>query len=172
MLEFSSRARLKQRPPDSTPESSTRLREGSVLRNRSEHVGPNIWPAEFVHAEGRTQMIDFKLETELLADETVVVSVGGELDLHTAPPFEDRILGALENGHARIVIDLTGCEFLDSTALGILVTARKRLGEHKDRLVLVAADRNIVKIFELTGLDRTFTIAPTRESALNGATRG
>jgi anti-sigma B factor antagonist len=116
-------------------------------------------------------MIDFSVETELLTDETRVVSVAGELDMYTAPTFEEQILDALDNGTARIVVDLTGCEFMDSTALGILMTANKRLGERKQRLVLVATDRNVVKILQITGLDRMFTIVPTRASAVNGASR-
>ena len=116
-------------------------------------------------------MIDFKVETESFADKTGVVSVAGELDMHTAPPFKQQILDALNNGHARVVIDLSDCEFLDSTALGVLITANNRLSDQKHRLVLVAADRNIVKVFEITGLDRMFTIVPTRGAALNGATR-
>lgn len=114
-------------------------------------------------------MRDFRVETELLADETRVVSVTGELDMYTAPSLEQQILEALDDGHGRVVVDLSGCEFLDSTALAILITVNRRLGERKRRLVLVAADRNIMRIFQVTGFDRTFTIVPTRASALNGA---
>jgi anti-sigma B factor antagonist len=116
-------------------------------------------------------MNTFTVDTELLPDDARVVAIAGELDMYTAPPFEEQILDALDNGTARIVVDLSGCEFLDSTALGILVKARKRLGDQKQRLVLVATDHNIVKIFRITGLDRAFTIVPTRELALNGAGR-
>lgn len=114
-------------------------------------------------------MNTFSVETKLLPDDARVVAVAGELDLYTAPQFEEQILDALDNGTARIVVDLSGCEFLDSTALGILVKVRKRLGDQERRLVLVATDHNIVKVFQITGLDRVFTIVPTRASALNGA---
>lgn len=115
-------------------------------------------------------MLDFNVKTELLDDETRVVSVSGELDMYTAPPFQEQIYQALDDGQARLVVDLSGCELLDSTALGILVTANSGLGEQNDRLVVVAANRDVVKVFESTGLDRIFTIVPTRASALNGAT--
>jgi anti-sigma B factor antagonist len=114
-------------------------------------------------------MTEFRAETELLADETRVVSVAGQLDLHTAPAFEEELLKAADNGAALIVVDLSECEFLDSTALGVLVRVRKRLCEDDDRLLLVASHHNIVKVFEITGLDRAFTIVPTRAAALNGA---
>lgn len=116
-------------------------------------------------------MNTFTVGTELLPDDTRVVAVAGDLDMYTAPPFEQQILDALANGTARIVVDLSGCEFLDSTALAILIRARKRLGNQEQRLVLVATDHNIVKVFQITGLDRVFTIVPTRASALNGAVR-
>lgn len=114
-------------------------------------------------------MIDFNVETELLADETRVVSVAGELDMYTAPRFEQQVRDALDNGRAPVVIDLSRCEFLDSTALGILLKAKKRLDEQTQRLVLVSPDRDVARIFEITGLDRVLTIVPTRASALNGA---
>jgi anti-sigma B factor antagonist len=116
-------------------------------------------------------MTDFKVETELLGDETRIVSVSGELDMYTAPPFQEQIHEALNNGHARIVVDLSACEFLDSTALGMLIAADKHLGKQTDRIVLVGADRNIIKVFEITGVARAFTIVPTRAAALNGAIR-
>jgi anti-sigma B factor antagonist len=116
-------------------------------------------------------VIDFRVESELVADETRVVSVAGELDMYTATSFERPILEALESGAARVVVDLSECKFLDSTALGILISARRQLGEQDDRLVLVVADPNIFRIFEITGLESTFTIVPTRAAAVNGAAR-
>jgi anti-sigma B factor antagonist len=115
-------------------------------------------------------MLEFRVENELLADDTRVVSVAGELDMYTAPSFEQQLRDALDDG-ARVVIDLSGCSFMDSTALGILLSTRTQLGGQNDRLVLVAADHTILKLFEITGLEGTFTIMPTRAAATNGATR-
>jgi anti-sigma B factor antagonist len=116
------------------------------------------------------RMLEFTVENELLGDNTRVVSVAGELDMYTAPSFEQQLRDALDDG-ARVVIDLSGCSFMDSTALGILLSTRKQLDAQNGRLVLVAADRNILKLFEITGLEGTFTIVPTRAAATNGATR-
>ena len=116
-------------------------------------------------------MDTFRVRTELLPDDARVVAVAGEIDMYTAPQFEQRILDALDDGTGRIVVDLSGCELLDSTALGILVRVRKRLGDQEHRLVLVAPDHNIFKVFVITGFDRAFTIVPTRALALNGADR-
>lgn len=111
------------------------------------------------------------VETELLENGTRVVSVAGELDMYTAPRFERQLLEAVENGDAGVVVDLTACQFIDSTALGILVTANRSLGYPEERISLVITDRNILKTFEMTGLDRVFTIEATRTAALNGGAR-
>jgi anti-sigma B factor antagonist len=153
------------------PESTSGFENRPSSATGRSSIGLNAWPPEANRVLREDGMIDCKVETESLADETRVVSVAGELDMYTVPPFQEQIGAALNNGHGRIVIDLSACWFIDSTAVGILITANKHLGEQNDRLVLVAADRNVVKVFEITGLDRVFTIVPTRASALNGATR-
>ena len=154
-----------------TSESAPDSEEGSVLNNRSEQRRPTTCRRrKRERSEREDAMIDFKAETEVLADETRIVSIAGELDMYTAPRFERQILDAIENGSARVVVDLSECSLLDSTALGILISANRRLGKQKHRLVLVAADRNILTSFQITGLNRAFTIVPTQAWALNGAT--
>jgi anti-sigma B factor antagonist len=65
-----------------------------------------------------------------------------------------------------VVVDFTDTTFIDSTTLGVLVGGVKRLRANDGQLALVCSDRNITKIFEITGLDRVFAIYPTREAAL------
>ena len=65
-----------------------------------------------------------------------------------------------------VVVDFSDTTFIDSTTLGVLVGGVKRLRAQEGRLSLVCSDRNIRKIFEITGLDRVFTIYPTRDEAL------
>jgi anti-sigma B factor antagonist len=64
------------------------------------------------------------------------------------------------------VVDLSETTFIDSTTLGVLVGGVRRLREQDGDLSLVCSDRNITKIFEITGLDRVFSISPSREEAL------
>jgi anti-sigma B factor antagonist len=109
-----------------------------------------------------------KSETEILDDGTRVVSIDGELDLYTGPQFERALFGALD-GAADVVVDLAECSFIDSTALGILVAANRRLGG--SGLAVVTDDRNIRKAFEVTGLGNVLAIHPTRAAALNGGVR-
>jgi anti-sigma B factor antagonist len=98
--------------------------------------------------------------------ERLVVGVRGEIDLFTAPELKRVLTEAIESGRVRIVIDLTDTTFLDSTALGVLIGAVKRLRSRDGALALVNVDENIAKTFEITGLDQIFTIVATREEAL------
>jgi anti-sigma B factor antagonist len=109
---------------------------------------------------------EFTLNQEALDDQRHVVAVGGEIDLFTAPELKAAIGEALESGHTRIVVDLTATTFLDSTALGVLIGAVKRLRSRDGVLTIVNTDQNIAKTFEITGLDQIFTIRPTREEAV------
>lgn len=153
-----------------TSESSSRLRKRFRPQQPVGAVSASALAGEGGALQREDGMLEFTIENQLLADDTRVVSVAGELDMYTAPSFEQQVHAALDDG-ARVVIDLTGCSFMDSTALGILLSTRKQLGGKNDRLVLVAAERNILKLFEITGLETTFTIVPTRAAALNGAAR-
>ena len=76
------------------------------------------------------------------------------------------MLELIANGADEVVVDFTDTTFIDSTTLGVLVSGVKRLREKDGTLSIVCSDRNITKIFEITGLDRVFTIYPTRAEAL------
>jgi anti-sigma B factor antagonist len=69
-------------------------------------------------------------------------------------------------GATTVVVDLTDTTFIDSTTLGVLVGGVKRLRPDGGQLVLVCSDRNITKIFEITGLDKVFTIHATLAEAV------
>lgn len=112
--------------------------------------------------------MELKVGTQRLDDGTCVVSVAGEIDMYTAPEFERRLLGAAENGGGTLIVDLCECTFIDSTALGILIEGHRRLEGSARSLVLVSDDVNIRKVFDVTGLDRVFTICRSRAEALNG----
>ena len=73
----------------------------------------------------------------------------------------------IENGAGNVVIDMTDTTFIDSTTLGVLVSGLKRLNPSGGKLTLVVTDRNIRKIFEITGLDRVFTIHEKRSAAVD-----
>jgi anti-sigma B factor antagonist len=110
--------------------------------------------------------LDFSIETEQVGNARHVIALTGEVDLYTAPELKTQMLEVIANGSTDVVVDFTNTTFIDSTTLGVLVGGVKRLREKGGRLSIVCSDRNITKIFEITGLDRVFTIYPTRAEAL------
>ena len=110
--------------------------------------------------------MNFDVKTDKVDDGTYVISLTGEVDLYTAPEFKQQLLNVIAEGGKDVVVDFTNTTFIDSTTLGVLVGGVKRLRTEDGRLSLVCSDRNITKIFEITGLDRVFTIYPTRDEAL------
>lgn len=109
---------------------------------------------------------EFSLSEEDLDGERHVVAVRGEIDLFTAPELKQKLTDSIEGGKTRIVVDLTDTTFLDSTALGVLIGAVKRLRTRDGALVIVNSDQNIAKTFEITGLDQIFTIVAERDAAI------
>jgi anti-sigma B factor antagonist len=110
--------------------------------------------------------VNFEVKTDKVDDGTYVISLAGEVDLYTAPEFKQQLLDVIGQGGKDVVVDFSDTTFIDSTTLGVLVGGVKRLRAQDGRLSLVCSDRNITKIFEITGLDRVFTIYPTRDEAL------
>jgi anti-sigma B factor antagonist len=110
--------------------------------------------------------MNFDIKTEQTSEQQYVISLAGEDDLYTAPEFKQQLLDVIGKGAKDVVVDFTNTTFIDSTTLGVLVGGVKRLRQNDGQLSLVCSDRNITKIFEITGLDRVFTIHATREEAL------
>ena len=110
--------------------------------------------------------MNFDIKTERLSDDACVIALSGEVDLYTAPEFKQQLLDLIGQGVKEVVVDFTETTFIDSTTLGVLVGGVKRLRTNEGQLSLVCSDRNITKIFEITGLDRVFTIHPTRDAAV------
>jgi len=94
-----------------------------------------------------------------------VITVTGEVDAHTAPVVRDAVEAVIAP-QAQVVVDLSGVTFLDSTGLGVFVTALKHLRETDGSLDLVVTSPRVLKVFELTGLDVVIPIHEELASAL------
>ena len=109
--------------------------------------------------------MNFDIKTERAGD-AHVIALSGEVDLYTAPEFKQHLLEVIGQGATHVVVDLSDTTFIDSTTLGVLVGGLKRLRPNGGQLSLVCSDRNITKIFEITGLNKVFPIHQTRAEAL------
>jgi anti-sigma B factor antagonist len=94
-----------------------------------------------------------------------VLAVRGEVDVYTAPRLRERLIELVSQGNHQVVVDLEGVDFLDSTGLGVLVGGLKRLRSHDGDMILVCTQPRILKVFEITGLTKVFSIHDTVESA-------
>jgi anti-sigma B factor antagonist len=99
-------------------------------------------------------------------DGVAVVAVQGDADLHTAHELRSAIADAVDGGATTLIVDLAETTFIDSMTLGVLLGAVKRLRPLGGRVSVVCTDANIRRIFEITLLDRVFSLQDDREAAL------
>ena len=112
--------------------------------------------------------MDLSLATRTEGDRTVV-SVGGEIDVYTAPKLREQLIDLVSAGNYHLVVDMENVDFLDSTGLGVLVGGLKRVRAHDGSLELVCTQERILKIFRITGLTKVFPIHSSVDEAIASA---
>ncbi len=112
--------------------------------------------------------MDLGIEVDEARQPFVVVAVRGEVDIATAPKLREKLVELASQGAQQVVVDLDAVEFLDSTGLGVLIGGMKRLRGLDGDLTLVCTQPRILKVFEITGLNRAFTIHETVDAAVAG----
>ncbi len=89
---------------------------------------------------------------ELRPDGSAVVTVMGEVDLANAPELDALLHEAMTSGEGSVLLDLSECTFLDSSALHVMVQASQDLADAGRRLIVVGANGSIRRIVDITGL--------------------
>ena len=96
-----------------------------------------------------------------------ILSLHGDTDLHSAPELREALRDAIAEGATTLMIDLSGTTVIDSTSLGVLLGALKRLREREDgQIRLVVSRPEVRRILEITMLDRIFAVYETQAEAL------
>jgi anti-anti-sigma factor len=109
----------------------------------------------------------FEATAEMLEDSVRVIGIRGELDLSSAPDLEPALEEAVAAGDASVLIDLTDCEFIDSTGIALIVRAWQRIDSEGDgRMVICCGNHQVSRVLEITGLEHSISIHPSREQAL------
>ncbi len=113
----------------------------------------------------------FEATAAKLEDGLRVIAVRGELDLSTAADLETPLEEAVASGDVSVLIDLTECEFIDSTGIALIVRAWQRLDRNADgdgsgRVVICSQNDQVRRVLEITGLELTIPIHGTRDEAL------
>jgi anti-sigma B factor antagonist len=112
--------------------------------------------------------MSLEVQTRQADNGVTVVAPTGRLDVAGAPALKDAIGEALKNGQARVVIDMEGVSFVDSTGLGSVIAALKQIRSSQGDLRLAAPNQQVRVVLELTTLDRVFPYYSTVEEALTG----
>lgn len=99
------------------------------------------------------------------AGDWTVVTVAGELDVVGGPDLRQAVMREVQAGNHRLVLDLTGVDFLDSFGLGVIIGALKRTRLLDGDLRLVVPEPRLRRVFEVCDLDRVFALHPDLEAA-------
>jgi anti-sigma B factor antagonist len=108
----------------------------------------------------------FEIAERSAGEAVTVLAIRGEIDVSTAPELRERLLAATTDPPRIVVVDLSEVSFLDSTALGVLVSGVKRLRSEGGDLRLVVTGRSVAKVLEVTGLVEVFSIFETVDAAV------
>lgn len=113
----------------------------------------------------------FEVQSEELEGGIRAFTVQGELDMNTAPELDRALEEALADGGASIMLDLSACEFIDSTGIALIVRTWQRLdrnggGEGRGRLVLCCINHQVRRLLKITGVESSISLHEQRDAAL------
>jgi anti-sigma B factor antagonist len=110
---------------------------------------------------------EFEVKTERASNGTVVVGVTGELDLSTHEQLRDPLVAAAEDENS-VVVDLSACEFIDSSGIRALLVGHEALAGNGSggRMVVAGPQPQVMRVLEMTGLGEAIPVHESVEQAL------
>jgi anti-anti-sigma factor len=102
-----------------------------------------------------------------MADDVCVVRPEGRLDSATGPAFENDLLGQIDSGRLRLLLDFSDLQYISSAGLRIVLLAAKRMKTAGGRLALCSLNPQIAEVFEISGFSRILDIHPSPDTALS-----
>lgn len=111
--------------------------------------------------------MNLRVETRKPREGVAVIALSGEVDVYTSPRVKQEVVDCLNAGCTKLIADLSGVEYLDSTGLGVLIGALKRARERDGDLKLICDNVRILRIFEITGLTKIFDMVRSEAEALD-----
>src|SRR5579875_3197574 len=107
--------------------------------------------------------VDFEVERQ---PSHTVIKVSGYLDISTSPRLREKILEVAGDDPAAVILDLGSIEFLDSSALGVVLNGWKLLQAEGGTLAVISPQARITKIFEITALNLSIHLYQSTDDAL------
>jgi anti-sigma B factor antagonist len=114
---------------------------------------------------------DFRIGQETLDQGVVRIRLGGDVDVRAAPDLSERLEGLIADGHRKLLVDLSDAVFIDSTALGVLLSTVRELRQRRGRLAVLCPDPAMRGLFELVGHNMIFPVEETLDKALRHLAR-
>jgi anti-sigma B factor antagonist len=108
----------------------------------------------------------FQISREKLQNGVALLTVKGFLDAHTYEEFENVLNELFENNQYRIIVDISGLDYISSAGAGVFIGAIGTAQENDGNIVLMKPTPNVKEVFDLLGLSQIFTFAETREAAI------
>jgi anti-sigma B factor antagonist len=100
-------------------------------------------------------------------EKTCVIAVTCELDVVTTPTLDQLITQELDSRRALLLLDLAGCDFMGSSGLAVLMSAREHSTDTPTRFALAGLNRTVTRALQAVGLEALFDIYPTTPAALS-----
>jgi anti-sigma B factor antagonist len=102
-----------------------------------------------------------------LPDESNVLPLEGEIDLHVSPRVAASLRTMIEEKPARLVVDLSRVNYIDSSGLAVLIEGMQNVEDYGGKFFLAGLQENVRPIFEIARLDQVFIIFPHVDAALS-----
>lgn len=99
--------------------------------------------------------------------DTIVVALQGEIDMHHTPAVHSALADAYRKKPARLVVNLENVTYMDSSGIGALVEALRKVKAYNGKLVLCGLNERVHSVFEITRLDQFFTVVPSEQEAMS-----
>jgi anti-sigma B factor antagonist len=98
--------------------------------------------------------------------------ISGSMDVATTPPLRDSLVRLIDEGHYRLVLDLSGVDLIDSIGLGAIVGMVHRLRPHDGSLAVAAPSVQARNVFQITQLVRVIALYDTTDAAVSAVRDG
>jgi anti-sigma B factor antagonist len=105
--------------------------------------------------------MSYLLTQRPITPETQVIAVEGELDMAAAPELQATVDRLIDGGITTLILNLNEVTFVDSAAVGVVMYTAKRMRQEAGALEIVCGEPNVLRIFEIVGLDRQLSISPS-----------
>ena len=111
------------------------------------------------------------IQTHRKENDIDIVTITGRLVAADTPEARENLKAIVEAGNGKLIVDLSGLNFIDSSGLSVLISAFKLIRVKGDRMQLTGISKNVQSLLELTRLSEIFEMFATTEAAIEAITK-